>query len=181
MGLDFSDDDDDEDEVVALPLSRRIVKRERTSAARAGALTGALGAGAMVAATDAVMGLRSADVHPFLSLLATPFPMLPAPWAAAAGVAATAMLGAVIGSFFSRLTRRLVKLVPLLFWTTLFFAALWIVLDAFLLARFPGITARAPFLPVLAGIEAFALVLCLQLPVRRRRAVEQPAGDESLT
>lgn len=165
----FDDDDDD----IEVPLARRIVKRDRTSPARAGALMGALGALAMVAATDAVMSLRSAEAHPFVAVLAAPFRAhLPQPWDIVAGGAIAAVLGAIVGAFFARLTKRLEKLFPLLIWTTLFFAALWIVLDAFLLTRFPDASARAPFLPVLAGIEAFALVLCLQLPVRRKRAVE---------
>jgi hypothetical protein len=179
--LDTLDDDDDVDDGEALPLARRIVKEDRTSAARAGALTGAIGALVMVAATDAVMGIRAPGTHPFFALLASPIhvlaPALASPLPLVIGAAGAVLLGAAIGSFFSRLTRRLVKLVPLLLWTTLFFAALWIVLDAFLLARFPGASAQAPFLPILAGIEAFALVLCLQLPVRRRRAVEARPAD----
>jgi hypothetical protein len=171
-GLDLDDDDDD---AIAVPLAKRIVKRDRTSPARAGALMGAIGALGMVAATDAVMGLHSADTHPFVALLGSPFEAYlhaPAPWHIVAAAAFAAALGAVVGAFFARLTKRLVKLVPLLLWTTLFFGALWIVFDAFLLARFPGASARVPFLPVLAGIEAFALILCLQLPVRLRRAIE---------
>jgi hypothetical protein len=174
MGLSrrFQLDDDDDD--IEVPLARRIVKEDRTSPARAGALMGALGALAMVAATDAVMSLRSAEPHPFVALLAAPFhSLLPAPWHIVAGGALAALLGAFVGAFFARLTKRLVKIVPLFLWTTLFFAALWIVLDAFLLMRFPGASARAPFLPVLAGIEAFALVLCLHLPVRLRRTIEE--------
>ncbi len=177
MGLESSWNDDDSD--IELPLERRIVKRDRFSAARAGALMGALGALAAVAATDAVMSVRSADAHPLLALLGTPLhAALPAPWSAVAGGAAVALLGAVVGAFFARLTRRLEKLVPLLLWTTLFFAALWIVLDAFLLARFPGASERAPFLPILAGTEAFAIILCLQLPVRLRRVVERRDDDD---
>jgi hypothetical protein len=178
IGLDSSswlvdDDEDSDDGHVPLPLARRVVKRDRTSAARAGAITGALGALAALAATDALMSLQEANPHPILDPLGAPLlAFAPAPWSAAVGAAAVALVGALVGSFFSRLTRRLEKLIPLLLWTTLFFAALWIVIDAFLVARIPGASTRAPFLPILAGIEAFAVVLCLQLPVRRRRVVQ---------
>jgi hypothetical protein len=178
IGLDSSswlvdDDDDDGDGHAALPLARRVVKRNRTSAARAGALTGALGGLAALAAADAAMSLRGADGHPMLALLGSPLrTLVPAPWSAVLAAAGVAVVAAVVGSFFARLTRRLEKLVPLVLWTTLFFAALWILVDAFLVARFPLASARVPFLPILAGIEAFAVVLCLQLPARRRRVVE---------
>ncbi|HEY8074485.1 MAG TPA: hypothetical protein VIF62_10250 [Labilithrix sp.] len=179
MALESSWNDPDEGDELALPLERRVVKRDRTSAARAGAITGALGALAALAATDAVMSLRAANAHPLLPMLGAPLrALLPAPWSAVAGAAIVALIGAVVGAFFARLTRRLEKLIPLLLWTTLFFAALWIVLDAFLLARFPGVTERAPFLPILAGTEAFAIILCLQLPVRRKRVVEVGGEDD---
>jgi len=178
MALESSWNDHDDSDV-ALPLERRIVKRDRTSAARAGAITGAIGALAALAATDAVMSQRAADAHPLVAMLGAPLrALLPAPWSAVAAAAVIAVVGAIVGAFFSRLTRRLEKLVPLLLWTTLFFAALWIVLDAFLLARFPGASERAPFLPILAGTEAFAIILCLQLPVRRKRVVETVDDDD---
>ena len=65
----------------------------------------------------------------------------------------------------------------------LFFGALWILADAALVARLPLLAAKLPFLPILAGSGALAILSSLQLPLRRDRAmleVEEAPERDSL-
>src|SRR5665213_2776200 len=154
------------------PLSKQVVKFDRMRPFLAGAITGVFGGGAMVALVDMLMARHSDYTHPFLSMLATPFAKsFPLPWPAAMGAAAFILAAAVFSGVFATLTQRLRKIVPLLLWTALFFCALWIMGDAILIAKFPYFGAKLPFLPLLAGAEAFAVISCLQLPLRSDRGL----------
>ena len=169
------------EESLAFPLARRVVKIDRIRPGIAGSIGGALGGVAMAFATDALMARSGMGRHPFLDLIAAPFRGIDPMVAIGLGVAVLALAGAIIGGTFANVTRRLKKLVPLVIWTALISAALWILLDAFFVAKMPWLAARLPFLPVFAGVEAFALVLSLHLPFRLRRAaveVEEPVEDE---
>ena len=154
------------------PLSKQVVDFDRIRPFFAGAITGVFGGGAMVALVDTLMARHSDFTHPFLSMLASPFAMsFPLPWSAVIGVAAFVAAAAIFSGIFATLTQRLRKIIPLLLWTALFFSALWIMGDAILIAKFPYFGAKLPFLPLLAGAEAFALISCLQLPLRSDRGV----------
>jgi hypothetical protein len=111
-------------------------------------LSGVFGGGAMVAVVDTLMARR-----------------------AVAGIAMFLVLASLLSGAFATLTQRLRKIAPFLFWTALFFGAVWILGDAVLIAKFPGIGARLPFLPLLAGAEIFAAISCFQLPLRSDRGV----------
>ena len=172
------------------PLAKQVVRYDRISPFVAGAMTGLLGGGAMVATTDYLMSLphyrdRYVDSsHAFLSVLAAPLVrFLPSPWLAVTSVAYFVVACSIVTGIFAVLTQRLHKILPLIFWTMLFFGALWVLVDAALVARLPAIAARLPFLPVLAGAEALAIVSSLQLPLRRDRAmleVEEAPPRDSL-
>jgi hypothetical protein len=166
------------DESLAFPLARRVVMLDRVRPGVAGSIAGALGGVVMAFATDAVMAQSANGAHPFLDLLGSPFRGIDPQTATAIGVAGLAILGAVVGGTFANVTRRLKKLVPLVIWTALVSAALWILLDAFFVAKLPALAAKLPFLPVLAGTEAFALVLSLHLPFRLRRASVRLHDDD---
>ena len=154
------------------PLAKQLVKFDRMRPFLAGAITGAVGGGAMVALADTLMARHSDFTHPFLSMLAAPFAKaIPLPWSAVFGVAIFMAAGAIFSGLFATLTQRLRKIVPLLFWTALFFCALWIMGDAILIAKFPYFGAKLPFLPLLAGAEVFAFISCLQLPLRSDRGL----------
>jgi hypothetical protein len=168
------------EESLAFPLARRVVKIDRVRPAFAGSIAGALGGVAMAFATDALMA-RGVEGHPFLELIASPFRGLDQPVAIGVGIAVLAVAGAFVGGTFANVTRRLKKLIPLVIWTALISAALWILLDAFFVAKLPWLAAKLPFVAVLGGVEAFALVLSLHLPFRLRKAsVEVEERDEEL-
>jgi hypothetical protein len=154
------------------PLSKQVVNFDRIRPFLAGAITGIFGGGAMVALVDTLMARHSDFTHPFLSMLASPFSRsVSLPWPAVLGVAAFVLVAAIFSGAFATLTQRLRKMVPLLFWTALFFCALWIMGDAILIAKFPYFGAKLPFLPLLAGAEIFAVISCLQLPLRSDRGL----------
>jgi hypothetical protein len=154
------------------PLSKQVVKFDRMRPFLAGAITGALGGGAMIAAVDALLARHSELAHPFVQLLSSRFELqFAAPWPMVIGIAIFALAAALLSGMFATLTQRLRKMVPLLFWAALFFGALWIIGDAILIAKFPGLGAKLPFLPLLAGAEIFALISCLQLPLRSDRGL----------
>jgi hypothetical protein len=154
------------------PLSKQVVKFVRMRPFLAGAITGALGGGAMIAAVDALLARHSELAHPFVQLLSSRFELqFAAPWPMVIGIAIFALAAALLSGMFATLTQRLRKMVPLLFWAALFFGALWIIGDAILIAKFPGLGAKLPFLPLLAGAEIFALISCLQLPLRSDRGL----------
>lgn len=163
------------------PLAKQVVRYDRISPFVAGAVTGLFGGGAMVALTDWLMS-RHEGAHAFVSLLAAPLHrFLSGPWQTVTGIAYFVVACSVVSGAFAVLTKRLQKLVALMFWTALFFGALWICVDAAFVAKVPWLAQRLPFLPVLAGAEALAIVSCFQLPLRRDRGVieveEQPARD----
>ena len=158
------------EEPLAFPLARRIVLLDRVRPAVAGAISGALGGVAMAFLTDTLMERSGRGAHPFLDLLAGAFRGLDSTTATVVGVGALALAMGAVGGTFAKITRRLKKLFPLVFWTGVVSAALWILLDAFFVLKIPSLAARLPFTHVLAGTEAFALVLSLHLPFRLRRA-----------
>lgn len=154
------------------PLSKQLVKFDRIRPFFAGLISGVLGGGAMVAVVDTLMARHSDLAHPFVQMLASRFETRFAqPWPAVAGITIFVVLASLLSGAFATLTQRLRKIVPLLFWTALFFGAVWILGDAILIAKFPGLGARLPFLPFLAGAEIFAAISCLQLPLRSDRGV----------
>jgi len=165
------------EESLALPLARRVVKIDRVRPGLAGAIAGALGGVAMVFATDALMA-RGGAGHPFLDLMSGPFRGLEPPLAVGIAVGTFAVAGAFIGGTFANVTRRLKKLIPLVIWTALISAALWILVDAAFVAKVPWLATKLPFLPVLGGVEAFALVLSLHLPFRLRKAAVEMEDEE---
>jgi hypothetical protein len=154
------------------PLSKQLVKFDRIRPFFAGVIAGIFGGGAMVAVVDTLMARHSELAHPFVQMLASRFETkFAAPWPAVIGIAIFVALASLLSGAFATLTQRLRKIVPLLLWTALFFGALWIMGDAILIAKFPGIGAKLPFLPLLAGAEIFAVLSCLQLPLRSDRGV----------
>ncbi len=172
------------------PLAKQVVRYDRISPFVAGAMTGLLGGGAMVALTDYLMSLPHYRAHyidsshAFLSVLASPLVrFIPSPWLAITSVAYFLVACSLLTGAFAVLTKRLHKIVPLIFWTMLFFGALWILADAALVARLPLLAAKLPFLPILAGSGALAILSSLQLPLRRDRAmleVEEAPERDSL-
>jgi hypothetical protein len=76
--------------------------------------------------------------------------------------------GAIVGAFFALVTRNLRRFVPLAFWSLIFFPAMTTAAVALLLPRIPGAPAL-PWLPMIAGSAAFAVVSALQVPLRVRR------------
>ncbi|MGH7280658.1 MAG: hypothetical protein ACRELY_03975 [Polyangiaceae bacterium] len=176
------------EQALPFPLAKQVVRYDRISPFVAGAMTGLAGGGAMVALTDYLMSLPHYRAHyvdssnAFLSVLASPLArFMPSPWLAITSVAYFVVACSIVTGAFAVLTKRLHKIVPLIFGTMLFFGALWILIDAALVAKLPAIAAKLPFLPVLAGAEALAILSSIQLPLRRDRAMlevkEEPDRD----
>jgi hypothetical protein len=154
------------------PLSKQLVQFDRIRPFFAGLISGIFGGGAMVAVVDTLLAQHSELAHPFVQMLASRFETkLAGPWPSVVGIALFIAVASLLSGAFATLTQRLRKIVPLLLWTTLFFGAVWILGDAILIAKFPGIGAQLPFLPLLAGAEIFAAIACLQLPLRSDRGV----------
>ena len=152
---------------IPFPLSKEIVKFDRMPPFVAGSITGVLGGGAMIAVVDAIVRRHSVVSHPFVRLLATRFDhALSGPWPDVLGIAIFIAVAAIVSGVLATLTQRLRRIVPLLLWTALFSCALWILGDAILIGKFHAIGDRLPFLPLLAGAEVFAILSCLQLPLR---------------
>jgi hypothetical protein len=85
-------------------------------------------------------------------------------------VLVAAGVGAVLGSLFGRLTRRLIPMVPRALFGAIFVPAAWTALYAFVLPRFlPFLVARVAFLPSLLGALAYGLCVALARPRRPRR------------
>ncbi|HEX7666032.1 MAG TPA: hypothetical protein VF407_16005 [Polyangiaceae bacterium] len=161
----------DQSSELSFPLNKEVVLFDRIPPFWAGALTGVFGGGAFVAIADALMS-RHDPSRAFLSLLSHPFErVLPEPSALVAGVATFVVAAALISGTMAVVTRRLKKLVPLAFWSMLFFGSVWILGDAFLVAKMPWLAAKLPFFPILAGVEAFAFLASLELPIRIKRGL----------
>jgi hypothetical protein len=76
--------------------------------------------------------------------------------------------GAIVGMFFALVTRNLRRYFLLAFWSLIFFPAMATAAVALVLPRIPGAPVL-PWLPMIAGSAAFAVVSAFQVPLRVRR------------
>jgi hypothetical protein len=145
--------------------------QDRLSPATAGMFAGAAAGIMMLATVERVLRGRSDgyDLALFFGRLASNHTLVGA-HAQAAGFGFALVLGSIVGVVFSKVTRHLRRFAPLLLWSIVFFPAAWTLLDAFVLpAVAPWLVPRLPFVPTLIGTLAYAVVVSLQLPLRKAR------------
>lgn len=147
--------------------------RDRMHPITAGALTGGLGAVAAVATLEQSLETygRGSDLAANAGrMLATVVGAnLDNLDARMAGIGAAVVVGGLIGAVFSLLTRHLRRFHALVVWSLLAFPAAGLVGYVFLLPRLSAAVIEAlPFVPFMAATFAFAFVVSLQLPLRRR-------------
>jgi len=159
---------------VVTPEQRtRLEERaDRLHPAMAGAFAGGAAGIAMIAIADRMLHARpdGYDLVQFAGRLVTDG-RLEGVEAQGAGFGVAFGAGLVVGVVFALVTRHLRKFAPLLIWSLVVFPAVWTVLQAFVLPKTaPWLAAALPFVPMVVGSLAFAFVVALQLPLRKRRA-----------
>lgn len=140
-----------------------LERHDRVRPATAGVLAGAL-AGAAVA-----LVVRALEPHVLARLIATVQARaeLGSSFAQAVAYALVALVGAILGACFAVVTRHLRRFFPLLFWALVFFPSLALLAQAAARAYLPA-AGEPAIRTLLAASVAFACVVSLQLPVRRR-------------
>jgi hypothetical protein len=133
--------------------------RPATAGALAGLAAGAAGLGLVHAAH--LMPISRSAAHLTAALGLAPDAALPAAYVAAA------LGGAMLGAGFATLTRHLRRFVPLTAWAVVFFSSLALLGLALSAAYGRGAgVAMAP--AILVASVAYALIVSLQLPLRKR-------------
>ncbi len=134
----------------------------------AGAMAGALAGPAMVAVATALASRahRPIDLPGLIGQLAR----VPAPWARPAAWALLVIAGAVLGSLFALVTRRLRHFAPMIVFGTITSFAGWTVVHALALPRIaPWLARMLPYGPMVLASVVFGALLALQVPIRTRR------------
>lgn len=140
---------------------RLMERHDRLRPATSGAFAGAVAGGAAAA----IVQLIDLEAIARIVRYAETRWQLEGPIASAAPYVAAAVVGAVIGAGFGKVTRHLRRFVPLLAWGLVFFPCLAMLIEAAARAYVPdaSISAQA----TLAASLAFGIILPLQLPLRR--------------
>lgn len=150
-------------------LASYLERSDRLGPTAAGMLAGAIG-GAVLLTVATRVAMRTGG--PDLMLRLGSFVargLLLHPWVHVAGLVVAALAGAVVGGMFARITRRLRRVLPLLVWSLVFFPSLWTLIFALVLPRVaPHLRAGLPFVPMLLGVVAYAVVFVLEAPLRVR-------------
>jgi hypothetical protein len=88
------------------------------------------------------------------------------------GWTAVVMLGAMFGTAFAMVTRRLRSFAPMMAFGVILAAASWTVVHALALPRVaPWLAKMLPYGPMVIAAAAFGALLSFQVPVRTRRLV----------
>ena len=162
----ISDDEDlgDDGSLESLAnLGIRDRRQERFSPAKSGAITGFVGGGAAVGV------VQTMQAGPFMGGVAR----LAGSWGVSPGAAlgitygVACLGGAVLGACFAAVTQRLVRWVPLLIWSLVFFVCLAMIVLA---ATRPYLSSAAAAMTpaMLVASVAFGFVVSLSLLIRRR-------------
>lgn len=149
-------------------LTRRMERWDRFKPWAAGVLAGALAGGLALAAADFVNAVTHSPFPPLARTIGQPIAvrMLPASRSIPVGYAAAVGTGALLGVLFAMTTRHVRRFFPLLVWSVVFFASVWIGLQACALRILA--TMLRPESTAVATV-VFASVLALELPMRKRR------------
>lgn len=138
--------------------------------ATAGAMAGAVaGPAAMAAAT-----LLSNKIHHSVDLAGTVATVVThgASHAQWIGWTAIVVLGALLGTAFALITRRLRSFPPMIAFGVIFSACLWTLVQGLALPRIaPWLSNMLPYAPMVIASAVFGALLALQVPIRTRRLV----------
>jgi hypothetical protein len=138
--------------------------------ATAGAMTGALAGPATIAIATFLSSKahRVIDLPDMISALVTRGAMH-APWL---GWTVVVALGAIVGTLFAMITRRLRSFPPMIAFGVILAAATWTVVHGLALPRVaPWLAKLLPYGPMVLASAAFGALLAFQVPVRTRRLV----------
>ncbi len=138
--------------------------------ATAGAMTGAVAGPTMLG----IATILSHKVHhavdlPTMIASAASHRAMSAPWL---GWTVVVALGAMLGTAFAMITRRLRTFAPMIAFGVILAAATWTVIHALALPRIaPWLAKMLPYGPMVIASAAFGALLAFQVPIRTRRLV----------
>lgn len=138
--------------------------------ATAGAMTGALAAPAAMG----LAGVLAAKSHHAVDLPGTVASLLThgASHVAWVGWTAVVVMGALLGTAFAMITRRLRSFPAMIAFGVIIAACSWTIMQGLALPRIaPWLAKMLPYGPMVIASAAFGALLALQVPVRTRRLV----------